>query len=401
MSFKDLLDKYKAGSASSEEAKLVEEELNKHEVIQDYLSENYNLDFEKDILEESTTKETTFVKKSVNKKLRKVILASVSIVFLTLFIIFCIISPIINNLYYDPSKKTVGKDHQDLYFDLKVITELNYPGYVLTGHTGTENLGFGTHNIYFQRENLFTGETKEINTKIKRNRKIGLNQDFFPEDYFGFYVIKQRSLSEDKYFEEQRERVINHIKELNPVSYVSAYIIFKNDLSMDEFYELSRKYEDKIAFKWVAVRTQNEKVRAGDNGEPASYMFGFNPNYNDGSITADKPDKSKYPNLQLVDWATDENNNKKFDMSEAYTTHFTSLLKYMNDREKTVTALDHNKFKTEYYSDSLQYIEKNGVRTYGVLIYSEASDLLKFINNEKVKSIGIDNVIPSKKFIHN
>lgn len=63
MSFKDLLDKYKAGSASSEEVKLVEEELNKHEAIQDYLSESYNMSFEKHILEESNTKETTFVKK--------------------------------------------------------------------------------------------------------------------------------------------------------------------------------------------------------------------------------------------------------------------------------------------------------------------------------------------------
>lgn len=399
MSFKDLLDKYKTGSASSEEVKLVEEELNKHEAIQDYLSESYNLSFEKDILEESNTKETTLIKKSVNKKLRKVILASVSIVFLTVFIIFYVISPIINNLYYNPSKKTVGKEQQDLYFDLKVITELNYPGYALTGPTITENLGFGAYNLYFQRKNLFTDETNEISTKLKRNVRIGLSQDFFPDDYWIFYSIKQSSLLEDKYFEEQKARVINHIKELNPVSYVSAYIIFENDLSMDEFHELSRKYDNKIAFKWVAVRTQNEKVRAGDKGQPAFYMSGFNPQYSDGSISDDKADKNKYPYLQLLDWVTEVNNNKKFDMTEAYTKHFTSLLKYVNDREKTVTALDQNSFKLEYYRDSLQYIEKNGVKSYGILVYAEARDLLEFINNEKVKSIGIDNVMPLKKYI--
>ncbi|SHJ28586.1 Sigma factor regulator C-terminal [Clostridium amylolyticum] len=396
MNFKDLLDKYKAGSASSEEAKLVEEELNKHEAIQDYLSENYNLDFEKDILEESTTKETTFVKKSVNKKLRKVILASVSIVFLIIFIIFCVISPIINNLYYDPSKKTVGKEQQDLYFDLKVITELNYPGYLLTGPTTTENLGFGTHNIYFQRRNLFTNEIKEISTKIKRNNKIGLSQDFFPGDYSGFTTLKFSSQSKGQSAERVRDRLLNNIKELNPISYISAYIIFEKDLSMNEFYELSRKYEDKIAFKWVAVRTGSETVRGGYKGQPAPSMSGFNPNEIGGSFSDDRADENKYPYLQMSDWMTDGKTIKS-DFAEYYTKHFTSLLKYMADREKAVTALDHNDSKFQYYKDSLKYIEENGVKTYGVLVYAEAKDLLEFINNENLKFIQIDNVIPFKK----
>lgn len=398
MNFKDLLDKYKNGSASSEEVELIEDELKKHEAIQEYLSESYNIGFEKDILHESTKGETIFVKKSVNRKLRKVILASVSIVFLTLFTIFYIISPIINNLYYDPSKKTVGKEQQDLYFDLKVFTELNLPGYELTGPTIIENLGFGTHNIYFQRNNLFTGETKEVSTKIRRNVRIGFSQFFFPEDNWVFTGIKQSSLSEYEYFEGQKVRVVNHIKEFNPVSYISAYIIFEKDLSMDEFHKLSRKYNNKVDFKWVAVRTENEKDASGGKAQPSIYSSGFNPNYNNGSMSDDRADKNKYPCLQLLDMLSAENTNK-FDFAEAYTIHFTSLLKYMNDREKAVTALDHNGFKLEYYKDSLQYIGKNGVKTYGVLVHAEARDLLEFINNEKVKSIGIDNVMPSKKHI--
>jgi hypothetical protein len=97
MSFKDLLDKYSSGSASEEEIKLIEEEFDKHEAIEEYLSESYNIGFEKDNLEISTNNETTFVKRSVNKRLRKVILSSVSIVFLILFATYFIVSHIISS----------------------------------------------------------------------------------------------------------------------------------------------------------------------------------------------------------------------------------------------------------------------------------------------------------------
>lgn len=393
MNFKNLLDKYKDGNASTEEIKLIEEELNKHEAIGEYLSESYDIGFEEDILQGDIKKETTFVKKSVNKKLRKVILQSVGAVFSILFTIFYIISPLVNNCYYNPSDKTVGKGQEDLYFDLKAFTELNLPGYATSGLVITEKLGFGVYNISFGRQNLFNGETKDINAKIKRNDRIGTFQDFFTNDHFGFYSIKEASKNKDNFMEVQKKETnINYMKELNPVSYISAYIIFEKDLNMKEFEELTQKYNNKIKFTWVGVRTESEET-------PVNYLSGFNPNLNDGSSSNDSADKNKYPYLQLLDWMTDEENNNKQDMAEAYTKHFSSLLKYMNDRQRAVKVLDHNSIKGEYYKDSLIYVEKSGVNTYGVLVYGEARELLEFINNEKIKNIEIDNVAPSK-YIH-
>lgn len=397
MDFKDLLNKYKEGNASAEQIKFVEEELNKHELIQEYLCEGYDITFEKDTFKEDVLKgnvkeETALVKRSVNKRLKKVIVASVSIVFLILFAIFYLISPILNNFYYNPSEKTVGRYNQDLYFDLRAFTELNLPGYTLN-NAYSESSGFGAYNIYFQRRNLFTGDVKNINAKIKRNVKIGSFEDFFETSYLGFAGITQPGTNESEFLKGQKDRVINHIDELNPVSYISAYITFENDLTMKEFDELNKKYNNKISFKWVGVRIVGK-------GEPINYLSGFIPEPNDQSVTNDSADKDKYPALQLVDIMMDENNDNKYNMEVVYTKHFISLLKYMVDREKAVKVLDENNNKMEYYKDTLNYVENNGVNTYGVLVCGEARDLLEFINNEKVKTIEIDNVSPSKKYIH-
>jgi len=389
MNFKELLDKYNNGSASEEEKKLIEEELNNHEAITDYLSERYNIDFEKHDLTENTNDETISVKRSVSKKLRKVILLSVSMVFITLFTINYIVSPIVGSFYYNPSQKTVAKHHEDLFFDLRVLTELNLPGYAI-GTVQSERLGFGEFNIYFERLNLFNRESKDIDAKVKRNSRIGNYQDFFPVNFVEFLDNKQPD-SNNNIIEMRNEEIINHIKELNPVSYISSYIIFKDDITLKEFDELRKKYNDKINFKWVGVRTE-------DKGTPLSYLSGFNPNFNDGAVTGESADKNKYPYLQLVDYIREKIDNGTFDgsMVEAYTKHFTSLLKYVNDREEAVAALDYNEVKIEYYENALNYVENNGINIYGVLVYGEARELLEFISNEKIKTVDINNVLPSK-----
>jgi hypothetical protein len=410
MSFKDLLDKYNSGNASEEEIKLIEEELDKHEAIEDYLSESYNVGLEKDSVQADTNNETTFIKRGVNKKLCKVILASVFIVFFILFSIKYIVSPVVSMGYYNPSEKTVGKGMNDLYFDLKAITELNLPGYAV-GSVISEKLGFGEYNIYFERLNLFNRQRDDIEAKIKRNFKVGSYKDFFgsgnsyANSYFAFVDIAQPADSTQpadvmsEFIDIQKEKAISHIKELNSVSYISANMLFKEDLDLEDFQKLKMKYNDKIEFKWLGIRTVGQ-------GKPTYYLSGFNPNYSDGSSSGDSADKNKYPYLQLGDSIRDRSSNVgmsedsyKRKMVDAYTKHFTSLLRYMSDRGRAVGVLEYNTLKVDYYKNALNYVEKNGLNIYGMLVYGEARELLEFISNEKIKNIEINSVLPSK-YIH-
>lgn len=386
MSFKDLLYKYKEGTASAEEIKIVEEELEKYESIEEYLSEKYNLDFEKDGLSENISNETTLIKRTVNKKLKKVILASVSIVFLILFTTYYVVSPVVSSFYYDPSQKTVGKVskyYDDLYFDLKVYTELNFPGYALYS-ANSEKLGFGEYDICFERRNLFNGEMEDINAKIKKNHLMGglsaLN--------LGFWDIKFPSTNKDN-VDNTQDNII-YITKLNPLSYISANIIFEEDLSIEEFEDLLQKYNWQVNFEWSGVRTVPQ-------GERTHHISGF---YNFFSAAPknheDRADKDKYPYLQLTDYISEPDpvGKARDSIEEAYTKHFISLLTYMNDRQQFVKSI--GSFEVEYYKNALSYVEKNGINIYGVLVHAEAKDLLEFINNEKIKTVEINNVLPSK-----
>jgi len=183
---------------------------------------------------------------------------------------------------------------------------------------------------------------------------------------------------------------MNHVNQLNPVSYVSAYITFENDLTIEEYVELSRKYSN-LNFKWVGVRTApiDEVVRD---------LTGFNPNANDGSVTGDTPDSEKYPYLQLVDWLSQKPRDGR-GMAEGYTLHYTSLLKYMNDREEAVEALDFGSFKSDYYKSALKYVEENGVNVFGVLVYADAKDFIEFVENENIKTVELDSVLASRRYV--
>jgi hypothetical protein len=172
---------------------------------------------------------------------------------------------------------------------------------------------------------------------------------------------------------------------------VSSYVILQEDITTKDFDELRKKYNDKVTFRWAAVRT-------APYGTPNEYLSGFNPNLNDGSVTGESMKNDKYPYLQLVDYMRDGIDSGTFNGSfdEAYTKHFISLLRYANDRKKAVTALDNNEIKSNYYKSSLNYVESNGVNIYGLLINGEAEELLQFLANEKIKTIEIKGVLASK-----
>ncbi|MDR5659974.1 anti sigma factor C-terminal domain-containing protein [Serpentinicella sp. ANB-PHB4] len=403
MNFKALLDKYKKGIATEDEQNLIEQEIDKFEAMEEYLSEGLEMDFRNDeSLEDTHLSETANLKKSVNRRLRKVVITSVVSVMVILFSIFYIVSPIIDSMYYNPSRKSVGEYQSDLFFDLRVLTELTLPGYDLSGPVISESLGFGRHSIHFSRKDLLTKDTQNISAQIKRNNRIGSYEYFFGDQYLNsafdsikrpkFYDSISQSMEEDP-FKVQMEKVMNHVEQLNPVSYVSAYVTFNNDLSMDEFWELSRSYEN-IDFKWVGIRN------FPDSEEYSRHITGFKPSF-DGIQSPDIADPERYPLLQLVDAMTKDNPSLVRDgLGKAYEIHYKSLLRFVNDRPDAIIALTQGSFNKAYYQDALEYVEENGVNAFGVLIHAEAQDLIDFVNTEDIKTLELERVLASKPYVN-
>ena len=61
-----------------------------------------------------------------------------------------------------------------------------------------------------------------------------------------------------------------------------------------------------------------------------------------------------------------------------------------------VEIFDYNEDKTEFYADALNYVEENGVKTYGVLVYGTAEAFSESLESLPYDRIMIDEVDSSK-----
>lgn len=405
MTFRELLKKYKDGTLSNEEKLLVERELEKSEAINDYLADEIEKSLAMDsnrnyeISDENNTKQNKeierSIKKTVTKRLVMIVAASVSMVFVIILIIQYIVSPLVSSQYYNPTKKTSGQSSlQDLVFDLRGITEVSMPGYITSFNANAVDLGFGNYNLTFQSQDLFTREKKTGNTQLIKGRHTVFFEDFYPYHYFSFSEFGDDEEGTNRYYNTLEikkhfsEREIEHVKDLPSTSYISAWARFTNDLTMEELYKVMLNYRE-INFEWIAVRTAKKQ---------GQQLMGFLTDNNIGSST-DSVDKEKYPGFQLTDiWNLSGSTPPEVQMSKIYETHFTSLLKYLVDRHQAVDALLPMSINYDYES-ALNFVEKNGISTYGVLLYGEAADLLELYESGVIMTFDIDNVIVSK-YIH-
>ena len=77
MNFHELLEKYKSNTATPEEIRMVEEELEKYESITEYYTDQMGENLNLDLLSETEESEIKNVKKHVNRKLRRNIFISI------------------------------------------------------------------------------------------------------------------------------------------------------------------------------------------------------------------------------------------------------------------------------------------------------------------------------------
>lgn len=126
--------------------------------------------------------------------------------------------------------------------------------------------------------------------------------------------------------------------------------------------------------------------------------MGFLTDNNIGD-SSDSVDKEKYPEFQFEGMRNVSGSTPlEVQMAKIYETHFTSLLKYLVDRHQAVDAILPMGINYDYES-ALNYIQENGISTYGVLLYGEADDLLDLYESGIIMTFDIENVIPSK-YIH-
>lgn len=413
MNYKELLNRYKKGLVSEEEKQVIEEELEKQEAFEEYISEGFDDElFDEELKNITKTsyveihdEETIKLKKSVNKRLRKVVISSVLTIIALCFAIF-LVSNIVDRGYYDPTVTTqsdttqLGKGlRSDFYYDMQAYISLNIPGYSMSSFTSEDSKGFGKYEVGYFMKNLFTEKEQRYLVDFSRGKSPFVMDGIFSrEKMYGNW--EEFKIGRGGTPQGLNEKNIAYLNQLNPLSYISMSIVFDDDLTMEEFYNMSSQHES-LNYKWVGVRTVPYGTRWSEN-QPMHFI-GFNPSSNDEVSSSLRPNLEKYPFFYLEDmWDSPLYTNKGPEgaMPEAYETHFKSRLKYLRSREEFIKIFDYNRFKIDFYDDALEYIDENGVNTYGVLVYGTVGDFLDHLDEIPYAHFYINEALPMKANIY-
>lgn len=420
MNYKNLFHRYKEGKVNDEEKLIVEQEIEKYEAVEEFLSESIDEEICDGWNSSSSEhqEETKKLKKSVSKRLRNVVITSVLIVIALYLGIFQVLSALVDKVYYDPSATTQSEEQEykspDFYYDMQAYVSLNMPGYSSDSFTFQQPKGFGKYEVSYSLRDLFSENEQRYFVNISReNLTYAIDGIFSRENRFdiweGFEKIQYHfpndtsedaTTARDEDIKQKNETTLQYLNELNPLSYVSMSIVFDEDLTMEEFYNMMQEHPS-LDFKWVGVRTVEPGVQWSEN-QPM-HLVGFNPNYNDEPSSNRRPDSEKYPLFYLMDfkdYSGLSNSDYPDKIYESYGIHFKSRLEYLRNREDFVSMFDYNKFKTDFYADAIKYIDEHGVKTYGVMVFGTAQDFLESIDVTSYDSLHINEVLPTKPNIY-
>ncbi len=171
-----------------------------------------------------------------------------------------------------------------------------------------------------------------------------------------------------------QDDVNQRLENLEDNKLYKAYISFDKELSFNELKKFQRDSE--LHNMWCAVKTD-------DNNRFNGGHIGFNSTFS--GYFLEGWDENKYPNLFTASsddsaQISDVNENKE----EFMTTHVLSMLKYMIDQPEFLKVLNEN---VESFKAPYDYISENGIKSYGVAIYAEKSNLIKLSHCENVYGI--------------
>ena len=411
MSFRELMEKYKIGQATAEERRMVEEELEKFELINE---------FEYEKIEETVTEETdTSIRKdnrnqdeeftaSIRREIRRTfvragIITGAAVIAIVLFILFAM--PRITDLfYYDPGQNIAvsesGKEDSNetnrMSLDMAVYTELMTPE-ALRDYVNVEDRGYGCYDInIIQTVTQDNEETRNVSGRIERNKLTLYDTNVINPligNTFGWYQrgetgksLRQQDEDEIKAGLITENEEICHgtitpdynreeLEQLEERRGYYAYVTLNKMMNYEDFINFFDKTG--LGYGWCAVKTyepaNDEKYR------PKNLGFVFSP-------TSSVPlqwDDEKYPQLRRTLSDTDEASYKREDVA---TKHFISMLNYMSDNEKFCRMMktDENGFDPQ---SAVEYVKDNGLTIYGFVTRADKDKLLELLNRDEIYTV--------------
>lgn len=383
MKFEVVFEKYRNHTATEEEIAWIEEEIKKHELIEEYLSEAIDLKLEhlytigEDSNNHTTSahkdKDSSLIQKAIRRAFFKMgaIFTAISLI-LFLFIQFGL-SPLMESFYYNPAK-TLGDNMNQITLDMSIFTELLMPLNVQDS-VAVSSTNYGSYDIFLQPTVTRGGSYPSLYAgKINRNHLTMYDPNILNLPVGNLLLKPEHHYAQWTWSAIPKEDIEKSISALQDDKTYKSYISFKDYLSFSD-YKLFEK-EHHISLSWAACRTS-------EAGSYQDYAIGFQTQPE--GMLFHNPYPDQYPFLKLesadltiaeLDALTNDENTMK--------NHMVSMLSYLSDQKTFCNMVD---IERETIESSTAYIEENGLSIYGFVGWLSKEDLEKLQHSDMIRSV--------------
>ena len=401
MKFAELLQKYKDGSATDEEKRLVVEELEKNELINEYLSDK--LLSELPTAESSDQQELKKIQSAVNRRLWKMVGICAAILLGAGALVYYVGLPAYNRQFYDPlaavegvpdiregkteANETYINSFSPLYLSASAFTELHCPGSTVFS-AEAEPLGFGAYHVRISSVHAFDGQKDFTCKVVKGEQQQGINRQwFFKTPLAGVFYergpdevvfVDDNGAEHREQQADSRELYRDALPDLPKSAQISAYISFPQDVTLEELLKLEEEWAD-CSINWAAVRTSDSSYYR---------QMGFAMNNGGQILEPTEEFEAMFPAISLLG----RNKYGETD-AELLKEHFRSLLRYMSHQEDFLKALCAvNGHSAKDYKEALNYIDENGIGVYGVYVIGSKEGIMALEQRPEVNSFMIEDI---------
>lgn len=292
--------------------------------------------------------------------------------------------PFLESFYWDPQTVSFGTENgTDLDMVLAAYANLFCPTVDIRGTNITHN-GFASYTLTLQRWDEISGVVSDSYGTLEKGELFipsGIWKYAYGNQVGAYFMNDPKSNAANRQNNEQK------LAQLPEYIQIGAFITFSEDKTihqtLDFFDELCNENRNRInqtGRYWMAVRHGAEmgfEARCGISFSDSSSDF--------PEMNAFYPAFSPYHAYDELN--VSYSSNSKY--GPIYETHFKSMLRYLDDQLTKGTGipaptLPSGESNPDFYSDTLAYVEENGVMIYGCYIVSTPQMLLELMEREDV-----------------
>lgn len=437
MTYREKLRRYREGTLDEETRRQVEQDVERHEAIGEYLFETSEIPELEEILEKEPEQgenkeggedgrrpgEDTFVT-LVNQSIRRAFLrlgvATLAAAVIVILLLQFGLPRMVSLFYYNPgrtveipgdiSKESGGSDtaqaENQMTLDMAVYSELFLPCNE-RGYVDVEDKGYGVYDISIAQTISYNGSFTSVSGEIVRGDLKLYDPNVLREPTGNCFAWFQGPADTTKSLEEglpeeynmcaagKREDALQTIEDLDDQELYVGYVTLNRMMDYESF----KAYLDEqdVINPWCAVKT----------GESEGDMFRANNLGFNCKFSASTPmywDMAKYPDLLMYSeysrlaggqegsesdyW---DEQDAKMQSEDAMVVHFTSMLRYLADQDAFMNMMGKEQ-EAQELRQAADYVEEKGITVYGFAAVMNRETMLQLFDQDEVYEIYVERL---------